>query len=109
MTNDEGFNAITTIVTSGSATAEAVQADVFAFHRMLASKYAGVKASVVIAPDYKWRVKAENANIRSGPGTSFPIVGGVKRGDVLQELEKNLNGWIRCEFGWISGILLEAL
>lgn len=56
-------------------------------------------------------VTGKVVNIRSGPGTSYDIIGQVEEGDVLKAVEKS-NGWYRVEFqgkaGWIAGWLVEV-
>jgi uncharacterized protein YraI len=39
-----------------------------------------------------------NANLRAGPGTSYPVVGGLKKGDTVQIIGKTGDGqWYRIE------------
>jgi hypothetical protein len=49
------------------------------------------------------------ANLRSGPGTNYPIVGQVKAGQVLDIVARNRAGdWFRLTNGhWISGAMVE--
>ncbi|HNU03868.1 MAG TPA: SH3 domain-containing protein [Anaerolineae bacterium] len=51
-----------------------------------------------------------NVNIRSGPGTQFPVIGRVYAGQIVQVLSRSANGWyqIACQSGgmvtcWITG------
>jgi len=51
-----------------------------------------------------------NVNIRSGPGTQFPVIGRVFAGQTVQVLSMSANGWyqIACQSGgmvtcWITG------
>lgn len=54
---------------------------------------------------------ASNANIRTGPGTSFPILSTVKNGTVLNAVSSS-GGWYQVLLadnskGWISGTLVR--
>lgn len=46
-------------------------------------------------------------NIRSGPGTSYEVVGKAKKGDILAASEHSANDWYKVQFnnstGWITG------
>ena len=50
------------------------------------------------------------ANLRSGPGTNFPIVGGAVRGQVLAVAGRNAAGnWLRLTDGsWIAAFLVDG-
>ncbi|MDZ7640698.1 MAG: SH3 domain-containing protein [Desulfurivibrio sp.] len=55
-------------------------------------------------------VKVKTANIRSGPGTRFRVVGQAKYGVVLRTLERG-SGWVKVQHedgltGWIARSLL---
>ena len=51
-------------------------------------------------------VTAHSLNIRSGPSTSYNIIGGLKKGDNVNILSSK-NGWYNIKFGsktgWVSG------
>lgn len=51
-----------------------------------------------------------NANLRSGPGTGFPVVGGVKAGDALKVTARNQAGdWLQLADGaWIAAFLVDG-
>ena len=57
-------------------------------------------------------VTANRVNVRGGPGTNFDIVGKLERGDRVEILEDNGNGWVRFEAvdanesGWLADFLL---
>lgn len=55
-------------------------------------------------------VKAKIANIRSGPGATYKVVGKAARGDLFQTMEKRA-GWVKVKDemgvkGWIARSLL---
>ena len=52
---------------------------------------------------YKAKIIADTLNIRSGPGTSYKIVGTVKKGEVFT-IVNELHGWgkLKSGAGWIS-------
>ncbi|MEA3411991.1 MAG: SH3 domain-containing protein [Pseudomonadota bacterium] len=58
-------------------------------------------------------VKGDEANVRKGPGTSFPIVATLRRGAPLVELDRT-GKWVkiglagRRQTGWIYAPLLET-
>ncbi len=54
-------------------------------------------------------VANSNANLRGGPGTSYPIVGGVKEGDALDVKARNQAGdWLQLASGaWIATFLVD--
>ncbi len=56
-------------------------------------------------------VTGSRVNIRSGPGTSYGIIGQVEEGDVLEAMGES-NGWYKVRFqgktGWIAGWLVEV-
>ncbi|GEM_PF-1213401 len=59
-------------------------------------------------------VISKGANIREGPGTSFPIRSSVKKGEVIEELDGKQQYWIKIKtqsgaIGWVSKSLLEEI
>ncbi|MGB9792219.1 MAG: N-acetylmuramoyl-L-alanine amidase, partial [Thermacetogeniaceae bacterium] len=56
-------------------------------------------------------VTGNRVNIRSGPGTSYGVIGQVEEGDVLEAVGES-NGWYKVRFqgktGWIAGWLVEV-
>lgn len=49
-------------------------------------------------------VSASSLNVRSGPGTNYPVVGGVKNGErllITETAEGSGEKWGKCETGWI--------
>ncbi len=76
-----------------------------------------VMLALALSPTGAWaegpaagRVTAAALNVRSGPGTSFPVVGGLQRGDRVVILGSQ-NGWHRISFGsgdaWVSGAYVQ--
>ncbi|MBK8051424.1 MAG: SH3 domain-containing protein [Anaerolineales bacterium] len=62
------------------------------------------------SPDAPLTVTATtNANLRGGPGTNFPVVGGVKAGQTLEVVAENAAGdWYQLASGnWIFAALVE--
>ena len=58
-------------------------------------------------------VLVEGANVRSGPGTDFPVVGGLYENEQAALLGRNLGGdWVQVELpesvGWIFAPLVET-
>lgn len=57
-------------------------------------------------------VKEEIVNIRSGPGTGYPLLGQVRAGDVLRARARSSSNWYEVEFqgkrGWIAGWLVQV-
>lgn len=58
-------------------------------------------------------VQVERGNVRSGPGTTYPVIGYVKSGQVIEGvLGRHDNGWYRVcctdenEPGWLAGSLV---
>ena len=47
-----------------------------------------------------------NANLRSGPGTAYPVIGGGRTGQVLAVLAQ-YGGWWQTPRGWVSGSLAQ--
>lgn len=60
------------------------------------------------APAIKGATAAKAANLRSGPGTTFKVMGGVKAGDPLDIVGKNAKGdWYKLATGaWIASFLV---
>lgn len=54
-------------------------------------------------------VANRNANLRGGPGTNYPVVGGVSAGDALDVVARNPAGdWLRLRNGnWIAAFLVD--
>lgn len=50
-----------------------------------------------------------NANLRGGPGTNYPVVGGVSAGDALDVVARNPAGdWLQLRNGnWIAAFLVD--
>jgi len=69
------------------------------------------QAAVAPPPAQAARATANRgANLRGGPGTNFPIVGGAARGQVLQVVGRNAAGdWLRLADGsWIAAFLVDG-
>lgn len=51
-----------------------------------------------------------NANLRSGPGTTYPVAGGVRTGQVLTIIGRNQAGdWLQLADGkWIAAFLVKG-
>lgn len=47
-----------------------------------------------------------NANLRAGPGTAYPVIGGGRTGQVLPVLAR-YTGWWQTPRGWVSGTLAQ--
>lgn len=51
-------------------------------------------------------ISSSGLNVRSGPGMSYEIIGGVKYGDLVTVTEISANGWGKIDYegktGWIS-------
>ncbi len=57
----------------------------------------------------RWRVTSWAANVRSAPMvTPTNIVGGLKQGDVITQLDVS-GAWIKFDRGWVSSSILEAV
>lgn len=54
------------------------------------------------------RVTANILNVRSGPGTNYPVIAGIKRGFTLTILEEK-DGFGRFNGGWVSLQYLEKV
>ena len=75
---------------------------------MLAAPAAAAPAQSSGAPPYAQALS--NVNIRSGPGTGFPVIGAVYAGQIVQVLGVGQGGWyqIACQSNgvvtcWITG------
>ncbi|MDH7576877.1 MAG: N-acetylmuramoyl-L-alanine amidase [Bacillota bacterium] len=57
-------------------------------------------------------VVEEIVNVRSGPGTSYQVLGQVRAGDTLQARGRSGNNWYEVDFGggrgWIAGWLVQV-
>ena len=55
-----------------------------------------------------WYVTGTTVNVRSGPGTSNPVVAQVRFGDAAEVLDEDASGWVQIRpeggatIGWIS-------
>ncbi len=53
----------------------------------------------------KYKVTADSLNVRSGIGTAYPVIGTLKKGDVVEVTEAT-DGWARIDLngqvGWVS-------
>ena len=66
-------------------------------------------------PPTSGRVTAYGLNVRSGPGTAYPIVGGLIRGDVVEVVGKNATGtWLQIAYptgaesrAWVSAAYVD--
>ncbi len=57
----------------------------------------------------RWRVASWAANVRSAPVvTPTNIVGGLKQGDIVTELDVS-GAWIKFDRGWVSSSILEVV
>jgi len=60
------------------------------------------------------RVTADSLNVRSGPGTNFPIMTEVRRGTLLVVLNRR-EGWVRVKLaggsrnGWVSSAYVRRV
>jgi lysozyme len=64
----------------------------------------------------KYRVTANSLYVRQGPGTTYPSVGYLIKGDIVVKLEANADGsWLRVQrltdslTGWVSATYLEKV
>jgi cell wall-associated NlpC family hydrolase len=57
------------------------------------------------------QVLGSTVNVRSGPGTSYQVIGQVHSGDTLEAETSNSNDWYQIDFqgqtGWIAGWLVQ--
>ena len=61
----------------------------------------------IIGVGYKGYVAANQLNVRTGPGTNYPVCGTLSNGAAVTILETN-SGWGRINGGWISLNYLSA-
>ena len=60
------------------------------------------------------KVSGNRVNVRGGPGTDFGIVGRLVRGDTVEIIEDNGNGWVLMRSvdndtqGWLADFLLTS-
>lgn len=52
-------------------------------------------------------VTGRSVNLRAGPGTTYPVVGGVASGDSLTIIDEE-NGWLQADFGGGSTAWIHA-
>lgn len=52
-------------------------------------------AAADAAPSDAWRVTADRVNLRDGPGTDHPVVGGAKAGDLLVPVSDLGSAWVK--------------
>jgi uncharacterized protein YgiM (DUF1202 family) len=58
-------------------------------------------------------VSGNRVNVRGGPSTNFSVVSKLIRGDAVEILEDNGNGWVKMrsvltgEEGWMADFLLS--
>lgn len=76
-----------------------------------AQPQAQAKAKAVPAPGKGYRtVKVQSARLRSGPGTHYPVVKGLKKGDRVTII-KEQGSWAQVQIGtsvfWIAASLLS--
>ncbi|MFD4707305.1 M15 family metallopeptidase [Gottfriedia sp. NPDC058432] len=64
------------------------------------------------AADKVYTVSASKLNVRSGPSTSYKLIGAVKKGQFLTIIKKQSNGWYKIKFkkttGFINGKYVTA-
>lgn len=59
-------------------------------------------------------ITGNSVNVRQGPGTNFPVISRVVKGDEVEVLSDPGNGWLRLrtlpdeKMGWISASLVSA-
>ena len=57
----------------------------------------------------RYEVTASSLNVRSGPGTQFGVIAGLKRGSIVNDLGRN-GDWVRVtEDGWTHGAYLRRV
>ena len=65
-------------------------------------------------PKPKVNAATANVNLRAGPGTNYPIVGGLAKGDPVQIVDQTGDGeWYRIQqtsdsFAWVSAAYVEV-
>ncbi len=73
----------------------------------------------VIVPSMQGTVRASQLKVRAGPGTEYPVIGGLKRGDQVKVVGRAANNvWLAIDFaknqqttrGWVgaSFVILQA-
>jgi lysozyme len=74
------------------------------------------KISTPPSGDDQYRVTANALNVRTGPGTTYPSIGFLVSGDIVEKLEQNAAGtWFRVRrltdslTGWVSSAYLEKI
>jgi hypothetical protein len=77
------------------------------------ARFAGLQAEAQTAGRGLWQRTAtapKAANLRGGPGTNYPIVGGVKAGAALSIMARNAKGdWYQLANGaWIAAFLIPT-
>jgi uncharacterized protein YgiM (DUF1202 family) len=120
------FDARQTTDRDGQATFDDVQASRWAYEATLsADGYQDASAEIVVeqgenefslslTPQVTAQVTAESANLRSGPGTVYDVVGKVNQDDVLPVIGQSEDGaWLAVETqegqtGWLSGTLVNV-
>lgn len=67
------------------------------------------QAQSPVTPGVSTATANRSANLRGGPGTNYPVVGGVRGGQTLAIVAKNDTGdWYRTESGqWIAAFLVN--
>lgn len=72
------------------------------------------QAELASAPADLRQVSGNRVNVRGGPGTDFGIVSRLVRGDEVEILQDNGNGWVRMRpvgggtEGWMADFLLTS-
>ena len=83
-------------------------------HRPVLARFwpagAGQAAAAAVNTPTSKATANRGANLRKGPGTNFPIVGGAARGQVLEVVGRNAAGdWLRLANGsWIAAFLVNG-
>lgn len=85
---------------------EAVKQQRAKYGQVYYDKYAGSTPAPTPAPTptcpYMVRVTVSALNIRSGPGTNYPVVGSIDGGGVFTIIEQQNNwGLLKSKQGWI--------
>ena len=84
---------------------------------LLAGGASGVAASGGNATDsVRGMVAARSLNVRGGPGTDHPVVGGLSRGDVVEVVGKNAAAdWLQITYpkaaggrAWVAGAFVDG-
>lgn len=83
-------------------------------HRPVLARFwpagAGQVATASVSAPAAKATANRGANLRKGPGTNYPIVGGAARGQVLDVVGRNTAGdWLRLANGaWIAAFLVDG-